>query len=165
MRKTRQIYFSDARPHDPRSQRLSPTIPRSQGAEPHDPSLRGQAPIPGEARAIRSQASPRPRSAEAGSTGFQNPSVISGDGSFANVLGKARPQIFLHGMAVFSCRDDGFTLTNSVVSYASNQWCVKTLTKCLTYIYIVGLCHHLINSNFRPFKTVYLLSPWKRLTS
>ncbi|GFT97289.1 hypothetical protein NPIL_267971 [Nephila pilipes] len=82
---------------------------------------------------------------------------------------EARPQIFFHhhGMAVFSCREDGFTLTNGVVSYASNQWCVKTLTKCLTYIDIGTVCVTDARSKvqFPAFQNCLpILSPWKRLT-
>ncbi|GFT75019.1 hypothetical protein NPIL_123081 [Nephila pilipes] len=66
-----------------------------------------------------------------------------------------------------TCRDDGFTLTNGVVSYASNQWCVKTLTKCLTYIDIGTVCVTDARSKlqFRAFQnSLPILSPWKRIT-
>ncbi|GFT51566.1 hypothetical protein NPIL_113331 [Nephila pilipes] len=122
----------DARPHDPRSQEARTHDPRSQEDRPHEP--RSQ-----EARLHD------PRSREARPRDFKTPTrhmPAFGRRFLPSSWEEARPQIFFHhhGMAVFSCRDDGFTLTNGVVSYASNQWCVKTLTKCLTYIDIGTVC-------------------------
>ncbi|GFT83586.1 uncharacterized protein NPIL_106641 [Nephila pilipes] len=152
----------EARPHDPRSQEVRPHETRSQKARPHDPKsqeVRPQEPRSSEAQPIdpRSQeASPHeprspkvrphdPRSPEARPRDFKIPTrhiPAFGRRFLPSSWEEARPQIFFHhhGMAVFSCRDDGFTLTNGVVSYASNQWCVKTLSKCLTYIHIGTVC-------------------------
>ncbi|GFT70629.1 hypothetical protein NPIL_200691, partial [Nephila pilipes] len=127
------------RPHDSRPQEARPHDPRSQEARPRD---------------------------------FKTPTrhiPAFGRRFLPSSWEEARPQIFFHhhGMAVFSCRDDGFTLTNGVVSYASNQWCVKTLTKCLTYIDIGTVCVTDARSKlqFRAFQNnLPILSPWKRLT-
>ncbi|GFT09554.1 hypothetical protein NPIL_399511 [Nephila pilipes] len=83
----------NARPHDPRSQEARPHVPRSPKVRPRDFKIPTRH-IPAFGRRFL------PSSWE-----------------------EARPPIFFHhhGMAVFSCRDDGFTLTNGVVSYASNQ--------------------------------------------
>ncbi|GFT05701.1 hypothetical protein NPIL_531091 [Nephila pilipes] len=104
----------DARPHDPRSQEARPIDPRSQEARPHDSR-------PQEARPHDS------RSPEARPRDFKTPTrhiPAFGRRFLPSSWEETRPQIFFHhhGMAVFSCRDDGFTLTNGVVSYASNQW-------------------------------------------
>ncbi|GFT68878.1 hypothetical protein NPIL_626261 [Nephila pilipes] len=139
----------EARPHDPRSQEVRLHEPRSQEVRPHDP-----------------------RSPEARPRDFKTPTrhiPAFGRRFLPSSWEEARPQIFFHhhGMAVFSCRDDGFTLTNGVVSYASNQWCVKTLTKCLTYIDIGTVCVTDARSKlqFRAFQnSLPILSPWKRLT-
>ncbi|GFU48209.1 hypothetical protein NPIL_217551 [Nephila pilipes] len=113
-----------------------------------------------------------PRSPEARPRDFKTPTrhiPAFGRRFLPSSWEETRPQIFFHhhGMAVFSCRDDGFTLTNGVVSYASNQWCVKTLTKCLTYIDIGTVCVTDARSKlqFRAFQNnLPILSPWKRLT-
>ncbi|GFS65332.1 hypothetical protein NPIL_405611 [Nephila pilipes] len=102
----------EARPHDPRSQEARPIDPRSPEARPHDP--RSQEVRPHD-----------PRSQEARPRDFKIPTrhiPAFGRRFLLSSWEEARPQIFLHhhGMAVFSCRDDGFTLTNGVVSYASN---------------------------------------------
>ncbi|GFT85337.1 hypothetical protein NPIL_70361 [Nephila pilipes] len=139
----------EARPHDPRSQEAQPHDPRSQEVRPHDS-----------------------RSQEARPRDFKIPTrhiPAFGRRFLPSSWEEARPQIFFHHhrMAVFSCRDDGFTLTNGVVSYASNQWCVKTLTKCLTYIDIDTVCVTDARSKvqFRAFQnSLPILSPWKRLT-
>ncbi|GFS53456.1 hypothetical protein NPIL_44441 [Nephila pilipes] len=139
----------DARPHDLRSPEARPHGPRSQEARPHDP-----------------------RSQEARPRDFKIPTrhiPAFGRRFLPSSWEEARPQIFFHhhGMAVFSCRDDGFTLTNGVVSYASNQWCVKILSKCLTYINIGTVCVTEDRSKvqFRAFQnSLPSLSPWMLLT-
>ncbi|GFT31778.1 hypothetical protein NPIL_657691 [Nephila pilipes] len=69
-------------------------------------------------------------------------SPILGDVSFFSSWEEPRARIFFHhhGIAIFSSSDDGFTLTNGDVSYALDQWCAKTLAKCLTYINIGTVC-------------------------
>ncbi|GFS77553.1 hypothetical protein NPIL_656551, partial [Nephila pilipes] len=79
----------EARPHDPRSQKVRPHEPRSQEARPHDP-----------------------RSPEARPRDFKTPTrhiPAFGRRFLPSSWEEARPQIFFHhhGMAVFSCRDDG----------------------------------------------------------
>ncbi|GFS83361.1 hypothetical protein NPIL_619121 [Nephila pilipes] len=129
----------DARPHDP----------RSQDARPHDPR------------------SPEDRSRDFKILTRHIPAF--GRRFLPSSWEEARPQIFFHhhGMAVFNCHDDGFTLTNGVVSYASIQWCVKNLSKRLTYINIGTVCVTDARSKvqFRAFQnSLPILSPWKRLT-
>ncbi|GFT12887.1 hypothetical protein NPIL_519201 [Nephila pilipes] len=58
-------------------------------------------------------------------------------------------------------------LTNGLVFYALDQWCAKTLAKCLTYINIGTVCVTDARSKvqFRAFQNILpTLSPWKRLT-
>ncbi|GFS29242.1 hypothetical protein NPIL_123261 [Nephila pilipes] len=69
-------------------------------------------------------------------------------------------------MAVFSSREDGFTLTIGVVSYVLNQWCAKNLSRGLTFINIGTVCVTDARSKvqFRAFQnSLPSLSPWKRI--
>ncbi|GFS46803.1 hypothetical protein NPIL_478441 [Nephila pilipes] len=104
----------EARQHDPRSQEVRPHDPRSPEARQHDPrspEARQHDPRSQEARPHE------PKSPEARPRDFKTPTrhiPAFGRRFLPSSWEEARPQIFFHhhGMAVFSCRDDGFTLTN-----------------------------------------------------
>ncbi|GFU28381.1 hypothetical protein NPIL_173211 [Nephila pilipes] len=113
-----------------------------------------------------------PRSQDARPLYFKIPPrhiPLLGDVSFLRLGKNPVPKFFFHhhGLAVFSSLDDVFMLTNGVVSYALDQRCPNTLSKCLTYINIGTVCVTDARSEvqFRAFQnSLPTLSPWKRLT-
>ncbi|GFU51075.1 hypothetical protein NPIL_29271 [Nephila pilipes] len=129
----------DARPYNPRSQHATPHDPRSEEVRPRDFKI-------------------HPRHI-----------AFFGRCFLPSSREEPRPQICFHhhGMVVFISLDDGFTLTNGAVSYALDQWCANTLSKCLTFINIGTVCVIDARSKvqFRAFQnSLPTLSPWQRLT-
>ncbi|GFT93905.1 hypothetical protein NPIL_162251 [Nephila pilipes] len=124
----------DARPHDPRSQEDRPHDPRSQEARPHDP--RSQEARPHD-----------PRSQEARTRDFKIPTrhiPPFGRRFLPSSWEESRPQIFFHhhGMAVFSCREHGFTLTNGRCVLRFEPVVYQDLVEMShLYQHWYGLCH------------------------